>query len=79
MYRDWYNEKTGIERYIVVRFGKFIAPDDIGTIRDKVYIFPAISFFFNRREFCLSFYFLTFKAYYYRKNYSKPRHEKRTF
>ena len=45
-----------------VRCGKWMACDDVGVIKDRVYILPCISFFFNHSQIFIDFAWLTLTA-----------------
>lgn len=57
--------------YIVARFGKWIASYNTGEIKDKIYVLPSLSLYFNYCEFFIHFGFLNFVFHLWYKNYKK--------
>lgn len=62
-------------RYICfsTRFGKWKASDFVAEIKDKIYLFPCLCFYFNSSEFYISFAWLNYICWFAYINYEKHR------
>lgn len=57
--------------HIVLRCNRFIASEDPNEIKDKIYIFPYLCFYFNTSTWYVSFGWLVFTFDYWNKNWKK--------
>lgn len=71
MYKQIYSKDGNKAVYIVVRFGKWMATDQEGVIKDKIYILPSLAFYFNHSEFHVRFGLLNFEFLLWYNNYKR--------
>ena len=54
---------------VAARFGRWMASDNVGEIKDRIYLLPSISLYFNHSEIFFEFAWLTFSCYMWYKDW----------
>ena len=61
MYKQWYSKDTTRWLWLSARFGRLMASDDPGGMKDRIHVLPMLSFWLNRSGAGVEFGWLTFE------------------
>lgn len=71
MYKEWYSKEKQKVFHLFTRIGDWFATDEIGKVRDNIYIFPTLTFYINHSSWHVGFRWFVFKFDMFYENYIK--------